>query len=55
MTHHHTPHGLGALALIGAIAFVFGARTARIIVGSVLLAGGLFFAYVMFRIVTGTI
>lgn len=54
MSHHHM-HGLGPLALIGAIAFAFGACTARIIVGGVLLAGLVFFAYVMFRIVMGTI
>jgi len=48
-------HGLGALALVAAIAYVFGERTARAAVGLVLVAGGLFFAYIMFRIATGTI
>ena len=55
MSHNHHMHGLGALALISAIAFAFGVRTAQYVVGVVLLAGLGFFAYVMFRIVMGTI
>lgn len=51
MTHH----SLGAFAIVAAIAFAFGMRTAQIIVGGVLVAGVLFFAYVMFRVVMGTI
>lgn len=52
--HHHN-HGLGPLLLIGAIAFVFGERVARGIVGTVLLAGLGFFAYVAWRVVMGTL
>jgi len=48
-------HGLGIFALVAAIAFAFGLKPARIIVSGVLLAGLLFFAYVMFRVVAGTI
>jgi uncharacterized membrane protein len=55
MSHHHTGHGFGALVLVGLIAFVFGARVARVVVGSVLVVIVLAFAYVMFRVVTGTI
>ncbi len=53
MSYHG--HSLGPLLLVAAIAFVFGKRTAQICVGVPLVAGALFFAYVMFRIVTGTI
>lgn len=45
--------GLGILA--GAIWFAFGERAARVIVGAVLVIGALAFAYIMFRIVNGTI
>lgn len=56
MTGHHRHGGtLGLFALVMAIAFAFGERTARIIVGSVLIAALLCFVYVMFRIVAGTI
>lgn len=58
MSHegHHMGHGtFGAFAVVAAIAFAFGARTARVFVGSVLIAAALFFAYIMFRIVAGTI
>jgi len=48
-------HGLEALGIITAIAFAFGERTARVIVGSVLIIGALAFAYVIFRIATGTV
>jgi hypothetical protein len=54
---HHHGHGgaLGIFAIVAAIAFAFGARTARIVVGSALLIALACFAYVMFRVVTGTI
>lgn len=57
MTHHRHGHSgaLGIFAIVAAIAFAFGARTARIVVGSVLLATLVCFVYVLFRIVTGTI
>lgn len=46
---------LGLVALIGLVAFAFGENTARTLVGTVLLTGALAFAYVMFRVVSGTI
>lgn len=49
---HHT---IGIAALVYAIAFAFGERTARVVVGAVLVAGLVFFAYVVVRIMTGTI
>lgn len=58
MTHGHRSHGGGAfslIALVGAVAFAFGIRTARIVVGSALLVGTAFFGYVMFRVVMGTL
>lgn len=56
MTHnHHLGHGFGAFAIVAAVAFAFGLRTARVLVGAVLVAATLFFAYIMFRIVMGTI
>ena len=58
MTHggHHGHGGaFGVFAIVAAIAFAFGVRTARIVVGVALIAGSAFFAYVMFRIVMGTI
>lgn len=45
--------GLGILAV--AIWFAFGEKAARAIVGAVLLIGAMAFAYIMFRIVNGTI
>lgn len=49
-------HGaIGVGLLIGMIAFAFGERTARSVVGGALIIMGLAFAYVMFRIVSGTI
>jgi hypothetical protein len=56
-SHLHHRHGgtLGIFAIVAAIAFAFGIRTARIVVGSALLISTAFFAYVMFRIVMGTI
>jgi hypothetical protein len=59
MTSHGFHHGhggtLGIFAIVAAIAFAFGIRTARIVVGTVLIVCTLFFAYVMFRVVMGTI
>lgn len=46
---------IGGLALLGLIAFAFGERVARIIVAGGLILAALGFAYVMFRIVSGTI
>lgn len=48
-------HALGGLAIVGLIAFAFGVRTAQAVVGFVLISGALGFAYVMYRIATGTI
>lgn len=48
-------HGIGVLALVAAIAFAFGEHAARAVVGTVLAAGALFIAYVLVRVVTGTI
>ncbi len=56
MTHHHGHGGaFGIFAIIAAIAFAFGARTARVIVGGALLIGTAFFGYVLIRVVMGTI
>lgn len=57
MTHGHHGHSgaLGIFAIVAAIAFAFGVRTARVVVGGALLAGVAFFGYVMFRVVMGTI
>lgn len=55
MTRHRTGHGFGALAFVAAVAFAFGIPAARALVGAVLVAGGLFFAYIMFRVITDTI
>lgn len=56
VTHQHNHgHALGLGLLVAAIAFAFGIRTAKILVGGVLLIVAAFFAYIMFRIVTGTI
>lgn len=48
-------HALGVGLLIALIAFAFGERTARGVVGGALILAALAFAYVMFRIVSGTI
>jgi hypothetical protein len=45
--------GFGILICI--IWFVFGAKTARAIAGAVLIVAALAFAYIMYRVVTGTI
>lgn len=55
MTHGHHHAGLGAFAIVAAIAFAFGMRTAKIVVGSVLVIVLLFFTYIMFRVAMGTI
>ena len=55
MTHGYHHAGLGLFALVAAIAFAFGLRVAQIVVGAALIAGLLFFVYVMFRVVMGTI
>lgn len=52
MSHHHGHGGLGPLLLVAAITFAFGKRTAQIVVGTVLVAGVLFFgAVVVFALV----
>ena len=58
MSYGHHRHGGSAFslfALVAAITFAFGVRTARIVVGGALLIAVAFFAYVMFRVVMGTI
>lgn len=52
---HHRYGGVGLFMLVAAITFAFGVRTARIVVGGALLIVTAFFAYVMFRVVMGTI
>lgn len=52
---HHGMGGFGLFAFVAAIAFAFGGTAARVVVGTGLIACALAFAYVMFRIVTGTI
>ena len=49
---HHT---IGILGLISAIAFAFGERVARAIVGSALIIAALAFVYIMVRIINGSI
>lgn len=49
----HQALGLGLLIYL--VAFAFGERTARVVVGAVLIIGALAFAYVIFRLVEGTI
>lgn len=48
-------HVIGASILIALIAFAFGERVARAVVGAGLILAALAFAYVVFRIVEGTI
>lgn len=51
MTHRHGhSSAAGLFAIVAAIAFAFGARTARIIVGTTLLAGAAFFGYVILSV-----
>lgn len=48
MTHNHGHGGtFGAIALIAAIAFAFGPRVARIVVGTALIAVLVFFVAVL--------
>lgn len=49
---HHT---IGVFAIVSAIAFAFGERTARAVVGTALIVCTLAFMYIMFRIATGTV
>jgi hypothetical protein len=46
---------IGSGVLICIIWFAFGAKTARAIAGAVLIVVALFFAYIMYRVVTATI
>ena len=56
MRHHHGHGGaIGIFAIVAAIAFAFGARTARIVVGGALLIGAAFFGYVVFSVWMGTV
>ncbi len=48
-------HAVGIFALVSAIAFAFGERTARVCVGGSLVIMALAFAYIAVRIVTGDI
>lgn len=50
---HH--HAIGAAVVVALIAFAFGQRTARVIVGAVLCLGAAFFACVLFLVVTGAV
>ena len=54
---NHSGHGglLALSAIVYVIAYVFGKRVARMVVGTALLVVLACFAYVMFRIVTGTL
>jgi len=54
MRHGHSGT-LGVFAIVAAIAFAFGIRTARIVVGTALLAGVAFFGYVIFCVWMGMI
>lgn len=49
MTDHHS--GVKLFALVSAVAFAFGWCTARIVVGTGLVAGGLFVAHVLYVII----
>lgn len=55
MSHHRHSHAMGVFAIVAAVAFVFGKRTAQWVVGVPLVLGALFFVYVMFRIISGTV
>lgn len=48
-------HAFGLGLLIYLIAFAFGETTARVVVGTSLIAVALGFAYIAVRVVTGTI
>jgi hypothetical protein len=53
--HHHGGGMFGLAAIVYVIAYVFGKHVAQIVVGTAFLIGAAFFAYVMFRVVMGTI
>lgn len=57
MSHGHHGHGgmFGLAALAYVIAYVFGKRVAQIVIGAVFIVGVLCFAYVMYRVVMGTV
>lgn len=57
MSNGHHSHGgmFGLAAIVYVIAYVFGKHVARCVVGVALVVGLACFAYVMFRIVMGTI
>lgn len=55
MSHNHHGGAFGALAIVAAIAYAFGPRTARVIVGGALLAVLAAFLYVSFLIIAGEI
>lgn len=57
MSHRgrHMHGGFGIFMFVAAIAFAFGPRVARIVVGAGLIVSLAFFAYVLARIVMGTI
>lgn len=48
-------HSLGILAIVAAIGFAFGERTARACVGAALVIGLLAFLYVFVRVAMGTV
>ena len=48
-------HGIGIAFVVAAVAFAFGERTARAVVGGALILATGFFAYVMLRVIAGTI
>ena len=48
-------HAIGVFAIVAAIAFAFGERTARVVVGAALLLALAFLLYVIVRIEMGTI
>lgn len=57
MSHggHHMHGSIAIFAICAAIAFAFGGRAARVVVGTGLIACALAFAYIAFRIVMGTL
>jgi hypothetical protein len=48
-------HAVGVFAIVSAIAFAFGERTARVVVGGALIAMALGFAYIAVRVIEGSI
>jgi len=54
--NHHSHGGMfGLAALAYVIAYIFGKRVAQIVIGGIFSVGVVFFAYVMYRVVMGTI